>query len=138
MNEKIKKAICVVLVGVMLTSSAFANDWIFPEEFIITNSNNPLVRKPNKQNSFGRCWVETWKCGASAVTESFYSYGTSTEIVYYYRVRGSSKVKHQYVSASTVNGGKSSVEIFNGIDGIKAEFSCNAYRISYKTTKLCP
>lgn len=134
MKEKIKKILCVMLVGVMITSTGLAAwEAVGADSY---NNEGDWVREPEYENSYGRCWGQVWKkhgyiqC-VEAVTESFYSYGTSTKVVLTYK--SGAKYLNKVVSDSTLAGSsdwQSSAKINKA--GVKASCSCGAYRVSWK------
>ena len=134
MKEKFKKILCVILVGVMITSTGLAA-WE-PVGADSYNNEGDWVRKPEYSNAYGRCWGQVWYLGGKlsyveAVTESFYSYGTSTKVTIFYN--SGTKTKSVSVSDSTTPGSsdwQSSAKLYK--NGVQASCSCSAYRVSWR------
>lgn len=130
--SNLKKLLCASLIGIMIISgpasvSASTFDWI---QIIWT-----LKRTPDYKNSYGRCWVDFWWCGPKACTESYYSYGSSAEVIYYY-YNSNGKYCTKKASGASYGLDYAMTEIVEGGKAYKAYFSCNAYRFSYKKTML--
>ncbi|MGN0165835.1 MAG: hypothetical protein ACI39R_06600 [Lachnospiraceae bacterium] len=126
MKKLFLEKLCVIMVVVMLViTPAYAFDFT---DIIIM-----LKRQPDYKNDYGQCWINNYKYGASAYTESFYTYGSCTELLYKYK-DSNGKVLTKYASGASYSGDPSKAELSPGGTHIDTYFSCNAYRFNYRVT----